>query len=336
MIVSVPGHTLTLSVPTPVRQLPVSGLKGELWLKDDGLSHAMYGGNKTRKAAVLLEQAVQRGAQRVFTFGAAGSHHVLATALFARSFGLRAAAVLTPQPSTEHARAVLGRSLNAGLEAYPAGSALGALCALLRHRQRGDYVVPPGGSNAYGARAYALALSELEAQVAAGELPAPDWIVLPLGSGGTAAGILAGLSRSRLPTRLLAVSALRNPFAAAQVRFLARRALNTNTNANTNTAVDRQWERRLVIDDRQIGDGYGRPTSAGARATEIAEAHGLTLDPTYTAKAFAATLALARGDHWACAVPGRVLYWHTLSVPEGGPPATSPLPPQLARLFVSR
>jgi 1-aminocyclopropane-1-carboxylate deaminase/D-cysteine desulfhydrase-like pyridoxal-dependent ACC family enzyme len=313
-------------------RLPIATLNGELWLKQDGLVHPLYGGNKTRKAALLLEQAAQTGARRVLTFGAAGSHHVLATSLFARDFGLGVAAVLTPQPATEHAQAVLGRSLNAGLEAYPASSARVAPFTFLRYKRRGDYVVPPGGSNVCGARAYALAFSELEGQVAAGELPAPDWLVVPLGSGGTAAGLLAGLARSRLPTRLLAVSVLRNPLPAAQVRFLARRTLRTGGEV----AAERNWERRLLVDNSQIGRGYGWSTSAGDRATELAGRHGLTLDATYTAKAFVAALELARGEHRARPTPARVLYWHTLSVPEGGPPATSPLPPQLARLFLAR
>ncbi|MES1177100.1 MAG: pyridoxal-phosphate dependent enzyme [Myxococcales bacterium] len=327
------AQRLTLTVPTPVQRLPIASLNGELWLKQDGLVHAQYGGNKTRKAALLLEHAVQLGARRVLTFGAAGSHHVLATALFARDFGLRSAAVLTPQPATEHARGVLRRGLSAGLEAYPARSPLGALFTFLRHRQRGDYVVPPGGSNAYGAQAYALAWEELEAQVALGVLPAPDWVVVPLGSGGTAAGLLAGLARSQLATRLLAVSVLRNPIAAAQVLFLTRRALSAS-----NHAIDeRELKRRLVVDNGQVGRGYGWSSSDGDRAAELAAAHGLTLDPTYTAKAFAAALALARGEHRASAARARVLYWHTLSVPEG-PPLTSEseLPPALERLFSAR
>ena len=307
-------------------------MRSELWLKQDGLTHARYGGNKTRKAALLLAHAAAQGARRVLTLGAAGSHHVLATTLFAPEFGLQVAAVLTPQPATEHARGVLGRSLSAGLFAYPAGSAWSAPYAFLRAHRRGDYVVPLGGSNVHGARAYALALGELEAQVEAGALPAPDWIVVPLGSGGTAAGLLAGLARSRLPTRLLAVSVLGQPFAAAQVRFLARRTLRSLGRAR----VDPAWQRRLFVDGSQIGRGYGYATSAGQRASELVAAHDLALDPTYTAKACAAALALARGEHRLGAAPARILYWHTLSVAAGGDVVTSALPPELERLFSAR
>lgn len=323
---------LQLSVPTPVQRLDLRDLKSELWLKQDGVTHSSYGGNKTRKAARLLEYAAARGARRVLTFGAAGSHHVLATTLFASHFGLRVAAVLTPQPGTDHARAVLGRSVAAGLEAYPAYSGLGVAWRSLCGYRRGDYVVPPGGSNARGAEAYAMAVAELEAQIAQHALPVPDWIVVPLGSGGTAAGLLAGLARSRLATRLLAVSVLDNPIAAAQVRFIARRTLRLLPPQ----PVAPGWQRRLMVDAGQVGRGYGWASAAGTRATALAAQQGLQLDPTYTAKAFAAALELARGEHPSLPAPQRVLYWHTLSVPLGGPPATGPLSPELERLFVSR
>jgi 1-aminocyclopropane-1-carboxylate deaminase/D-cysteine desulfhydrase-like pyridoxal-dependent ACC family enzyme len=319
-----------MNTPTPVQQLTLDGLASELWLKQDGLTHARYGGNKARKAALLLADAARRGARRVLTIGAAGSHHVLATTLFGPDFGLGVAAVLTPQPSTAHAKAVLRLSISAGLEPYPSYSGVGAACSFLRAYRRGDYVIPPGGSNARGAHAYAIAVEELEQQVASGALPAPDWIVAPVGSGGTAAGLLAGLARSRLRARLLAVSVLDNPFTAAHIRFLARRTLRLFPGKG----IDPGWERRLYVDRSQIGRGYGFATHAGEQATQRAAAHGLVLDPTYTAKAFAAALALARGEHASSSAPARILYWHTLSVPLRLPEPTSSLTPELERLFI--
>jgi len=323
---------LCLNLPTPVTRLAIAGLHSELWLKQDGLTHDTYGGNKARKATLLLEHAAEAGARRVLTFGAAGSHHVLAMTLFARHFGLKVAAVLLPQPATEHAKAVLERGLEAGLEPYPARSLLSASWATARAYQRGDYVIPPGGSNARGAQAHARAIFELEAQIAAGLMPAPDWIVVPLGSGGTAAGLLAGLARSHLSTRLLAVSVVANPIAAAQVRFLASRTLGLRADP----IADRAWQRRLVVDDSQIGRGYGWSTPAGERASEMAASVGLSLDPTYTEKAFASALTLAKGAHGSIYAPLRVLYWHTLSVASGGPLPTRALPRTLERLFVAR
>lgn len=322
---------LRLNLPTPIERLAIDGLRGELWLKQDGLTHDLYGGNKARKAALLLEHAAQVGARRVLTFGAAGSHHVLAMTLFGPHFGMRVAAVLLPQPATEHARAVLTRGLDAGLEAYPSRSLLSASWTMARAYQRADYVIPPGGSNARGAEAHARAIFELEAQIDAGLMPAPDWIVVALGSGGTAAGLLAGLARSHLNTRLLAVSVVTNPVVSAQVRFLAHRTLRLGPDSKP----DRSWQQRLVVDNSQIGRGYGWATPSGERASEVATSVGLSLDPTYTAKAFASALDLARGEHGSIATATRVLYWHTLSIASGGAAPSGALPPRLERLFVT-
>jgi D-cysteine desulfhydrase len=197
-----PQDLLELAVPTPVVRLALATAAGsaELWVKQDGVIHPRYGGNKTRKAAFLFAEAARRQAKRILTFGAAGSHHVLTMALFAPDFGMKVAAVLTPQPGTMYARSVLARGLEAGLYPLPGASPAEAALAFLRGYEQGDYVVPPGGSNSLGTRAYMAAVKELELQVRSGKLPQPDWIVVALGSGGTAAGILAGLACSRLST----------------------------------------------------------------------------------------------------------------------------------------
>ena len=68
-----------------------------------------------------------------------------------------------------------------------------------------------------------------------------------------------------------------------------------------------RWE-RLEIDQRYLGEGYGRPTRASARATAEAARVDLALDDTYTAKAFAAAL-----DRVAAGKERHVVFWHTLS-----------------------
>ena len=79
--------------PTPIRRC-----SPQLWVKDDGATATLYGGNKVRKLEYLLAAARARGARRIVTVGAGGSHHVLATTLYARTIGIATAAVLFPQP----------------------------------------------------------------------------------------------------------------------------------------------------------------------------------------------------------------------------------------------
>lgn len=296
--------------PTPVEQYAGFGTAAELWVKNDGLSHPIYGGNKVRKAVALIDEARRRNARRILTFGAVGSHHVLTTALFARAAGLRAAAVLIPQPRSEHVVQTVRASLGAGLEPYAAWHSALVPLAFSRGWRRGDYVVPPGGSNLLGATAYADAVDELALQIEQGALPTPDWIVSALGSGGTCAGILAGVIRRRLSARVMAVQVLPGFVPRAAVRWLARRVLETTGHAELPSEVDA----RVTFDVDHVGRGYGFATEAGERATRVASAHGLALEQTYTAKAFAKALEmLADSTPRPRARPLRVLYWHTFA-----------------------
>jgi D-cysteine desulfhydrase len=297
-----PPFVLPLEV-TPIEAFP--GLP--LWIKRDDRVHPRYGGNKPRKLARLLVQASKEGARRLLTFGAAGSHHALATALFGREAGFQVSAILLPQRRTDHAAQVLRAALGQGLDARPLAHArhLPAVLAAFP----GAWVLPAGGSSVEGALAFVDAAAELRAAVDRGELPAPCEVVVATGSGGTAAGLAVGLLREGLPTRVVCAAVAR-PAALvhASVAALTARV------ARHLRLPPREALARLVLDASAAGEGYGLPSDQGAEAAVLAAAHGLPLDPTYTQKAFA--LALRRAHH------REVLYWHTLS--------SAPLEPLLA------
>jgi 1-aminocyclopropane-1-carboxylate deaminase/D-cysteine desulfhydrase-like pyridoxal-dependent ACC family enzyme len=86
---------------------------------------------------------------------------------------------------------------------------------------------------------------------------------------------------------------------------------------------------RIEVDDRWLGRGYGYRTSAGELATHVAAEQGLTLDPTYTAKAFACALDRMRSGREV------VLFWHTLSAAPMAPllEGAPPLPPEIEHLL---
>jgi 1-aminocyclopropane-1-carboxylate deaminase/D-cysteine desulfhydrase-like pyridoxal-dependent ACC family enzyme len=67
----------------------------------------------------------------------------------------------------------------------------------------------------------------------------------------------------------------------------------------------------ITILDDYIGPGYGEPTALGLDCLQMAwDLEDLELDPTYTAKAFAAL----HGERERLELRSRrVLYWHTLS-----------------------
>ncbi|HEU4579387.1 MAG TPA: pyridoxal-phosphate dependent enzyme [Polyangiaceae bacterium] len=314
------------SYPTPLRKIEIPGpASGDLWIKDDGQSAQAYGGNKVRKLERLLALAQRSGARRLLTIGAAGSHHVLATCVFGRRLGLPTRAVLTPQPWTPHAEDTLRAALNSGLSAVPASSGWDAVQRLRRERSAGDFVIGPGGWGSAGTWAYRLAVDELREQLAEAGVAELDGIVVAAGSGSTAAGLLAGILETRGAQRVIAVQVTPNPLLRALILGQASLALwRRGRPLRTLQAF-----RCLEIERGFVGDGYGHAIERGDAATELARSFGLALEPTYTAKAFAAALARVGASSAGEAPPQYArgterrklqlhrrqayLYWHTLS-----------------------
>lgn len=326
--------------PTPLRRISAEA-DGEvdLWVKDDGCTAGLYGGNKVRKLERLLAIARGRGAERLLTVGAAGSHHVLATCLHGRRLGFETHAVLTPQPWSAHAESTLRAGLHAGLTAAPARSHVEAVVQLKRARRPTDFVILPGGSGAAGTWAYRLAVEELRTQLESHGAPPLDGIVVAAGSGSTAAGLLAGIMATGAAARVIAVQVAHNPGLRS---LIVGQALYSAAKHGESMDVVRAL-RALRIERSFVGSGYGHATPQGDEATALARSFGLGLEPTYTAKAFAAALSWARRspgvsdrDKLQLRARPAYLYWHTLSsVPlaallEGAPQT---LPNELALLF---
>jgi 1-aminocyclopropane-1-carboxylate deaminase/D-cysteine desulfhydrase-like pyridoxal-dependent ACC family enzyme len=276
-----------------------------------------YAGGKLRKLELLLGDAIAQGKRRVVTIGGVGSHHALATAVHGRALGLEVSLLLLPEPPTRAVCMVLLNSHAAGAELSMAGSFAAATREAARMARDPNVAsIPTGGSSPLGNVAFVAAALELKAQIDAGELDEPDAIYIPLGTMGSAVGLAIGLERAGLRTQVVAVRASNRPTSSwAKVA-----ALHADTVAWL-VAREPSWPRvplrkdRLVIEDGFLGAGYALPTAAGARATAVAKAHGIDLDDTYTAKAFAALLARERGA-WR-----RVLFWHTHAGPVLDPAA---------------
>jgi len=287
-----------------------------LWIKNDGISGVPYGGNKARKLVGILREAAASRPSRLVTAGSAGSHHVLATTVYGRMRGYRVAAWLWPQKWTPHVERTLAASLAQGLEPRPVRSIATAVARLTLSRSPGDYTIAVGGFGLAAALEYADAVKELANDMANGALPKVADVVVAVGTGSTAAGLLAGLVHHGVGNRLIGVTVAKNPLARPIILSLAARTLRALGSASRIGELGR----RLILDGARVGRGYGHPTEEGGRATEAAREIGLELDPTYTAKAFARALASAGIEGFPLHPSGRRLprpsptvYWHTLS-----------------------
>jgi D-cysteine desulfhydrase len=302
--------------PTPVEPVPTPGGAGsELLVKRDDLSSPLYGGNKVRKLEHFLAEAELAGCRTLITLGGTGSNHALATAFHGGSLGFEVDLVLYDQPVTPYVKRNFASYLHAGARLHHGRSIGGALLQVarlwaVRARQGGrPYFIMVGGSSRLGCLGYVSAGLELAAQVAEGVLPEPRRIFLPLGTCGTAAGLVVGLKLGGLRSRVTAVR-VAEPFAAnaAVLRFMAQDAADFLRSADPTVPRLRISGEDFDVLPGFLGTGYGHPTAAAERAVRLA-APGLALETTYSGKTFAACLEQASRSRGA----GVDLFWNTYS-----------------------
>lgn len=294
--------------PTPVerweRLAARCGLT-EVWAKREDRSHEIAGGNKIRGLELLLADARRRGATTLLTVGTTGSHHVCRTAVHGARLGFRVRALLLRQPHHSYvdANLRLAAEYGAGLVRVNPLTALPRFVGELISR---PYFVGPGGTNPLACVGQVSAAFELAAQVRAGLLPEPDRLFVPLGSLGTAAGLLLGCKLAGLRTRVVGVVVSYRWYATARrVARLARRTLRLLRAADGAIPAVSIDATDLEVDAAALGDGYAVETEAAREATRaLAECEGVAVDPTYGGKTLASLMARSRDS-------GPVLFWHT-------------------------
>lgn len=300
--------------PSPVRKLELAGSSdGQVWLKDEsGFGDGGWGGNKVRKLEWLLPEVARRKRRTILTFGGLGTNWGLATALYAKEQGIETALALIDQPRDEHVEAQLSRLRSSGATLYFTRSKNRTIALapwlLLRHtrRFRPPYVLPSGGSSPLGSLGYVETAFEIADQVRKGELPEPGHVVVPAGSGGTAAGLALGFALAGLPARTVGVIVSEHlPLDETAIRKLAGKgaALLRRRGAGFDDP-----QLNLEMTAGWLGETYGAPTPESGRAIGLARTAGLELDPVYTGKAMAALLEKASAGEFGA---GPVLFINT-------------------------
>ena len=267
-------------------------------MKLDDLTAMPIGGNKVRALDYLLGGLA--AGDEVLTAGAVGSTHSLTTVVHAKRLGARASVIRWPQELNDVARTVARRIESEADAVYTARSVPGAYWRALRVRLWRDVRwVPAGGTSALGILGHVDGALELAAQVASGACPVPARVVVPLGSGGTAAGLALGLEVAGLPTRVVGVQVVSRVVAnRRRVLRLAERAARLIERVAPGSCLPRISRDRLQVAEGHFGGAYARETAEGRAAAErFRGGHSpASLEPTYTAKAFAAALARCDGE----------------------------------------
>ncbi len=294
---TLPERLRLARLPTPVERLSrlSRDLGVNLLVKRDDLTGMSLSGNKVRKLEFSLAEAERLGASAVITTGGIQSNHCRATAIAARKRGLTPYLLLrTPDgaaPAVPDGNHFLDRLVGAEIryitpEEYVTRDILLARWAdELRSTGEQPFVIPEGASDALGALGYVVMAEELAGQIADGEVPGgavPDFVVHACGSGGTAAGLAAGLARAGLPSRVVAYAVCED------VAYFREKIDGLLEDLVTRYLPELQVEAdRYEVVDAFKGDGYALSTPEElALIQEVARREALLLDPVYSGKAF--------------------------------------------------
>ncbi|MET7796393.1 1-aminocyclopropane-1-carboxylate deaminase/D-cysteine desulfhydrase [Streptomyces decoyicus] len=276
-------HALRPHLPSPVQEIedePFARRGVRLLLKRDDLIHPDLPGNKWRKLAPNLRAAAAAGDRALLTFGGAYSNHLRATAAAGRLLGFATIGVVRGDE-------LAGAPLNPSLARCAADGMRLYFLDRARYRRTGDpdvlatlhdrfgdfRVIPEGGSNSLAAQG----CTELGRELCG----VADTAAVACGTGGTLAGLAAGLGPGQRALGLPVLKGGRPHFLQETVEELQRAAFGGPRG---------DWR----LDDRFHCGGYARRTpDLDAFADTFEDRHGLPVERVYVAKLLYGLTALA-------------------------------------------
>ena len=278
----------------PVRNLlqplaePAAAARGvRLLLWRDDLAHPDLPGNKARKLKYNLAAARQQGHRKLLTFGGAYSNHIAAVAAAGKIFGFQTIGLIrgdAPALGTPH-NPTLTQAMANGMAlhyldrtAYRRRAEPEFLAAVLAEFGPA-YLLPEGGTNALALPGCAELAAEIREQVAF------DALAVAVGTGGTLAGLLTGLTGAE---QAVGVAALKNGgFLRAEIDALTE-------------ATRGQMHPNYSLQTGYHFGGYAKYSAdLLAFISQFRLRHGVLLDPIYTGKLLFGVLDLIAQGYFA-------------------------------------
>jgi 1-aminocyclopropane-1-carboxylate deaminase/D-cysteine desulfhydrase-like pyridoxal-dependent ACC family enzyme len=202
---------------TPIQEIKSLLLdqKGvQLMIKREDLNHPIISGNKLRKLKYNLINAKKLRKSTLLTFGGAYSNHIYAVAGAGKEFGFKTIGIIRgeehqPLNSTLAFATSQGMRLRYIDRAIYRNKQSDQLLNDLREEFGDFYLIPEGGTNEFAIKGCAELIDEIDIDY--------DIITTAVGTGGTIAGLIAGLNGRK---RVLGFSSLKGDFLRGEVKDL--------------------------------------------------------------------------------------------------------------------
>lgn len=254
----------------------------ELWVKREDLLHPHISGNKWRKLKYNLQEARRQGHHTLLTFGGAYSNHIAATAAAGQEYGFKTIGIIRGE---EHLplNPTLSFATSCGMQLHYISREKYKLKAdpdfleELQQQFGQVYLLPEGGTNLLAVKGCTEIVQDIPIKY--------DYICSAMGTGGTLAGIVAGLAGER---QVLGFPALKGgAFLKQEVEELVQ-AYSGHTYSN--------WQ---LITEYHFG-GYAKVNPELLAFMEaFRQKHHIPLEPVYTGKMMFGLFDLIREGFFA-------------------------------------
>ncbi|WP_298472932.1 D-cysteine desulfhydrase family protein [uncultured Maribacter sp.] len=264
----------------------------KIYIKRDDEGGRGGGGNKLRKYERIIADAIHKKADTLIIAGHHQSNAARELVGAACQLGLKSIVVcktMIPEQNptfNKNGNALLMQLMNANIITINAEDdfdiEMNKIAASVNKKGNKAYLIPFGGSNLLGSLGYYDCANEIIEQFKNAEGTTPNYVVTPTGSGGTMAGLIAGFSIAKTPTKVIGFSVLYKDKIIENIVTKLANEIIENIKPNVDIATN------FELNTKFVGEGYGIPTENGTKAvTMLAELEGLFLCPVYTSKAMA-------------------------------------------------
>ncbi|MCO4794135.1 MAG: pyridoxal-phosphate dependent enzyme [Bacteriovoracaceae bacterium] len=282
-----------------MKPTPITKISESLYVKRDDRTGFTLGGNKIRKLEYLLKEAIESGAKRVLTCGGIQSNHARATAFAAKELGLEVALLLRGElPKDRQGNLLLNSLIGADIKTVSQveWEDKETIMEYWAEELGDTYIIPEGGSNSLGSWGYVCAFEEIVKQ---GEF---DHIFFATGSGGTAAGLLAGRDITKsFGTSLHTINVCDDENYFNNKIF----SILDDFEKSYEVKVNRE---NFHIHDGFVGEGYAMASDQLiGQIKKLCQDTGILLDPVYTGKAFFGMQQVIKSQK----LTGKALFIHT-------------------------
>jgi 1-aminocyclopropane-1-carboxylate deaminase len=200
---------LELNITSPSPIVPITPLwpgieNYSLSVKRDDMLHPVISGNKWRKLKYALLDAQQQNIKHILSFGGGYSNHLHALAYCCNKLGIRLTAIIRGDysskltPMLEDMQTWRTDIQWVDRQTYQRRDDPAYLNEL-KHQYEDVLIIPEGGSQSLALQGVAEIVAELDEHY--------DYIIAPVGSGGTLAGLIN--ATVGLPTQVLGIAVLK-------------------------------------------------------------------------------------------------------------------------------